>query len=148
MTLTLDQFRAALRNSAERAELGIAMTDSEAQAVLADEHQVAAYFEIWEQDRGRREVNGSYWQPTAIAGFVLAIVGAAAIAYSFLPFAWTVTPGLAAIATVAAVILSANGLSACAANGTRGRALAAGGVVIGSASVLAGIAIVISLVST
>ncbi|WP_382304078.1 hypothetical protein [Herbiconiux sp. UC225_62] len=148
MTLTLEQFRDALGDPSRRAALGLPMTEAEVREVLADESQVAAYFEIWERDQGRREGNAHYWQPSAVAGFVLSVVGIVAGGYAFLPFAWTVTPGLVVILTIAAVLVSANGLSACAANGTRGRVLAIWGVVIGCVTVVGGIALIIHVVST
>ncbi|GAA2231568.1 hypothetical protein GCM10009851_15650 [Herbiconiux moechotypicola] len=52
------------------------------------------------------------------------------------------------IGIVVGIVLSANGLSACATNVTRGRGLAIGGIALGRAAALGGISLIISVVSS
>ncbi|MGA1838856.1 hypothetical protein VD659_18205 [Herbiconiux sp. 11R-BC] len=148
MTETIDQFREALEDAAARRELGISMTDQEARDILVDDAAVSDYYAIWAQDRGRRAGNAGHWQPTAVAGFVLAVVSIVGGGFCFAPIAWEGLPLWVVVGTVVGIVLSANGLSACAANGTRGRGLAIWGIVLGCVAALGGIALIIYFVSS
>ena len=148
MEITLEQFCAALGDSTRRAQLGISMSDQEALDVLADEADIVAYFQIWEQDRGRKPANARHWQPTAVVGFVLALTSILAAGIAFLPFGPSDLVGWIPIGIVAAIVLSANGLSASTANGTRGRRLSIWGIALGSVALLGGIVLLIGVVSS